>query len=63
LVLTVRTAKAQTPATGDKAPDFTLLTPTGSPVSLESDTRKGTTVLVILRGFLGIIPLLHQAGA
>src|SRR5271157_1722548 len=53
LVLTVSTAKAQAPATGNKAPNFTLLTPTGSSVSLESDTRKGTTVLVILRGFLG----------
>ena len=53
LVLTVSSAKAQTPATGDKAPNFTLLTPTGSSVSLESETRKGTTVLVILRGFPG----------
>ncbi|MGC1452113.1 MAG: redoxin domain-containing protein [Candidatus Sulfotelmatobacter sp.] len=53
LVLTVSTAKAQAPATGDNAPNFTLLTPTGSSVSLESETRKGTTVLVILRGFPG----------
>lgn len=53
LALTVGTAKAQTPATGDKAPNFTLLTPTGSSLSLQSDTRKGTTVLVILRGFHG----------
>jgi peroxiredoxin len=53
LVLTVSTAKAQTLAIGDKAPNFTLLTPTGAPVSLESDTSKGTTVLVILRGFPG----------
>ncbi|MFY9855764.1 MAG: peroxiredoxin family protein [Terracidiphilus sp.] len=53
LALTVSSAKAQTPAAGDKAPNFTLLTPTGSSISLASDTRKGTTVLVILRGFPG----------
>jgi peroxiredoxin len=53
LVMTVSIAKAQTPATGDKAPNFTLLTPTGSSVSLESEARKGAMVLVILRGFPG----------
>jgi peroxiredoxin len=53
LVLTVSTANAQTLATGGKAPNFTLLTPTGSSVSLDSDTSKGTTVLVFLRGFPG----------
>lgn len=46
-------AVAQVPATGAKAPNFTLLTPTGHPLSLASDTKKGTTVLVILRGFPG----------
>jgi len=36
-----------------KAPDFTLATPTGSSVRLEQETAKGTTVLVLLRGFPG----------
>lgn len=43
----------QVPAKGAQAPNFTLLTPTGHPVSLASETRKGTTVLVVLRGFPG----------
>ncbi len=47
------TALAQTPATGAKAPDFTLSTPTGAAVQLASDTARGTTVLVVLRGFPG----------
>ena len=41
------------PATGAQAPNFTLLTPTGHPVSLASQTKIGTTVLVVLRGFPG----------
>ena len=41
------------PATGAQAPNFTLLTPTGHSVSLASETKKGTTVLVVLRGFPG----------
>ena len=44
---------AQTPAVGDKAPDFTLSTPVGSSVTLSKETSKGETVLVILRGFPG----------
>jgi peroxiredoxin len=43
----------QVPAMGAQAPNFTLLTPTGHPVSLASETQKGTTVLVVLRGFPG----------
>ena len=43
----------QVPATGAQAPNFTLLTPTGRPVSLASETKRGTTVLVVLRGFPG----------
>lgn len=43
----------QIPATGAQAPSFTLLTPTGHSVSLVSETNKGTTVLVLLRGFPG----------
>lgn len=46
-------AYGQTPAVGAKAPSFTLSTPTGTPVQLASDTAKGTTVLVVLRGFPG----------
>jgi len=46
-------AVAQTPAVGAKATDFTLQTPTGSSVSLAEERAKGTTVLVVLRGFPG----------
>ena len=51
VVLAIGTAVAQTPAVGAKAPDFTLDTPTGNPVSLAKERAKGTTVLVLLRGF------------
>src|SRR5262245_21197176 len=46
-------AKAQTPTKGQPAPDFTLSTITGTPVQLSAETSKGTTVLVILRGYPG----------
>ena len=46
-------ASAQTPALGAKAPDFTLQTPTGTSVALATERAKGTTVLVLLRGFPG----------
>lgn len=46
-------ASAQTPVQGAQAPPFTLATPTGSSVSLSQETAKGTTVLVVLRGFPG----------
>ena len=46
-------AAAQTPAVGVKAPDFILQTPTGASVSLAKERAKGTTVLVLLRGFPG----------
>ena len=46
-------AGAQTPAVGAKVPDFTLQTPTGNPVTLAKERAKGTTVLVVLRGFPG----------
>jgi peroxiredoxin len=46
-------ALAEIPATGAQAPNFTLLTPTGHSVSLVSETNKGRTVLVVLRGFPG----------
>lgn len=46
-------AAAQIPAVGAKAPDFTLSTPTGNTVTLATERAKGTTVLVLLRGFPG----------
>ena len=53
IVLAVGAAVAQTPAVGAKAPDFALDTPTGNSVSLAKERAKGTTVLVLLRGFPG----------
>ena len=53
LILGSVAASAQTPASGAKAPDFTLSTPSGTAVRLSQDTAKGTTVLVVLRGFPG----------
>lgn len=46
-------ALAETPKVGDKAPDFALSTPTGNPVQLSHQWRKGSVILVILRGFPG----------
>lgn len=46
-------AVAQTPAVGAKVPDFTLQTPTGSTVTLAKEYAKGTTVLIVLRGYPG----------
>jgi len=51
--LAAAAATAQTPAIGSVAPDFSLPTPTGASVSLASETAKGTTVLVMLRGYPG----------
>ena len=53
LVLSATSALAQTPATGDQAPDFTLSTPVGGSVMLSKETGKGETVLIVLRGFPG----------
>ena len=50
-MLAIAAAVAQTPAVGAKAPNFTLRTPAGVPASLTSEMAKGTTVLVVLRGF------------
>ncbi len=52
-VLAAGSASAQAPATGSKAPDFTLQTPTGNSVNLAQERAHGTTVLVLLRGFPG----------
>jgi len=47
------TAFAQTPAVGAKAPDFTLLTPTGTSIQLARQENGKPLVLVVLRGFPG----------
>ena len=44
---------AETPAVGTKAPDFTLSTPTGTPVKLSKQEHKANVVLVLLRGYPG----------
>ena len=52
-VFGTRSASAETPNVGQKAPAFTLSTPDGHPVSLGDFTRKGKVVLVVLRGYPG----------
>jgi peroxiredoxin Q/BCP len=52
-VTTGSPATAQTPGKAQTAPDFTLSTINGTPVQLSAETNKGTTVLVILRGYPG----------
>jgi len=44
---------AAPPEKGQKAPDFTLRTPTGMSVQLSKETGKSTVILVVLRGFPG----------
>lgn len=46
-------AQSQTPAVGQIAPDFTLQSTTGQAVNLSTQTGKGTTVLIFLRGYPG----------
>jgi peroxiredoxin Q/BCP len=46
-------AYATPPGMGQKAPDFTLSTPTGVPIELSKQTGKSSIVLVVLRGFPG----------
>ncbi len=46
-------ARAATPGIGDKAPDFTLSTPSGSPLHFRGIFANGEVVLVILRGYPG----------
>jgi len=57
LMLSFCLASAQTPIhapeIGQKAPDFSLTTPDGKPLSLSQLTRKGVVVLVVLRGYPG----------
>jgi len=46
-------ARAATPDVGEKAPDFTLSTPSGTPVHFKTLFGNGEVVLVILRGYPG----------
>ena len=52
-VLGMGMAAAQTPVVGSRAADFSLQTPTGSTVTLSKERTRGTTVLVVLRGYPG----------
>jgi peroxiredoxin len=53
LALPALPALAATPDIGEHAPDFTLATPDGANISLQSVEKTGKTVLVVLRGFPG----------
>ncbi len=53
MAISVAGVRAQTPDVGQMAPDFTLSTPDGRAESLHEYTKKGTVVLVVLRGFPG----------
>jgi hypothetical protein len=44
---------AATPSVGQRAPDFTLSTPTGEQLSLSALTSQGNVVLIVLRGYPG----------
>ena len=44
---------AETPKIGAQAPDFTLSTPTGTPVTLSRQEHESNVVLVLLRGYPG----------
>ena len=52
-LLLTATAFAQTPVVGAKAPDFTLMTPTGTSIQLAAQEHGKPLVLVVLRGFPG----------
>ena len=43
----------QTPDVGQTAPNFMLMTPEGTRISLSDAEKKGTVVLVVLRGYPG----------
>jgi len=53
LLLNNSGAFAAPPATGQKAPDFSLSTPSGAAVKLSDQVSKSTVVLIVLRGFPG----------
>jgi thioredoxin-dependent peroxiredoxin len=44
---------AETPKVGTKGPDFTLSTPTGTPVKLSEQEHRAKVVLILLRGYPG----------
>ena len=52
-LLAAATARADIPAVGDKAPDFTLQTLEGTAVNLAKLNADGPVVLVVLRGYPG----------
>ena len=52
-MMLVVAAIAAPPETGSIAPDFTLNTPTGEPITLNSQMKARATVLVFLRGYPG----------
>jgi thioredoxin-dependent peroxiredoxin len=53
LLLSCVGASASPPTIGQKAPDFTLSTPTGAQVKLSNQVSESTVVLIVLRGFPG----------
>lgn len=53
VAVTAGVAAAQTPAVGMTAPAFTLSTPMGTAVTLQTELGDGPTVLVVLRGYPG----------
>jgi peroxiredoxin len=53
LIVSHITASAETPDVGQKAPAFSLSTPSGQSLSLSELTQKGTVVLIVLRGYPG----------
>jgi peroxiredoxin len=53
LLLLPVSVPAETPELGQKAPAFSLFTPDGHSLSLSEFIKKGTVVLVVLRGYPG----------
>lgn len=59
--LALISAFAETPAVGAQAPDFTLRTPLGHPVSMHSQLGNGPLILIVLRGYPGYqCPYCHR---
>jgi len=53
IALVTAPLRAETPAVGSTAPDFTLNTPTGTSVQLSKGLHQAQTVLIVLRGYPG----------
>ena len=53
LVAGLSVIRAEPPAMGQAAPDFTLTSLNGQPVKLSDATQKGDVALVVLRGYPG----------